>query len=115
MSLRSLWHHKEWSGASLKCGIFYYGVVTRLCGVMRMNFGECRKADVQLLRIHLPRTPVNKDKLSSVHRQTFTLITSKWWSKVQTGASRRVLIAASTVSNRVRSWFRYGRIVSEAS
>jgi hypothetical protein len=49
------------------------------------------------------------------HRQTFTLITSKWWSKVQTGAPRRALIAASTVSNRVRSWFRYGRIVTEAS
>src|SRR5215211_966751 len=57
-----------------------------------------------------PRKPLDLD-----YRQTLTLITSKWWSKVQTGASKRSLIAASTVSNRVRSWFRYGRIVTAAS
>jgi hypothetical protein len=56
------------------------------------------------------RAPLHLD-----YRQTLTLITSKWWSKVHTGASKRSLIAASTVSNRVRSWFRYGRIVTAAS
>jgi hypothetical protein len=49
------------------------------------------------------------------HRQASTLITSKWWSKVHTGASSRTLMAASTVSNRVMSWSAYRRTMSEAS
>jgi hypothetical protein len=32
-----------------------------ICGILDVNFREHLKGEVQLRRIHLPRTPVNKD------------------------------------------------------
>jgi hypothetical protein len=89
---------------------FFYSTSSTLSSTLSSPMGgrESRLQSVLRRAAVLPILPaallaVLRDAAVLDHRQTSTLITSKWWSKVHTGASSRTLMAASTVSNRVMS------------
>jgi len=62
MYYRLAWHHKGCYGASLNCSIFWRMRIARPKGTDPANFSELRLAAVQLRRILLPRTSVNKEE-----------------------------------------------------